>query len=101
MIMRALSPPNPEHLLSPPSATLSSIRNGGEGRREEALGFMGSFDDLKSRHGAMNRRSSERVLDCGGKQSATPLSQTKTPNGRRFMERASVPQTFPGIFLKI
>jgi xanthine/CO dehydrogenase XdhC/CoxF family maturation factor len=30
----------PERLLSRPSATLSSIRNGGEGRGEEALGFM-------------------------------------------------------------
>ncbi|MBE0544539.1 MAG: beta-lactamase family protein [Verrucomicrobia bacterium] len=34
-------PPNSEHLLSRPSATLSSIPNGGEGRGEEALGFMG------------------------------------------------------------
>jgi hypothetical protein len=34
-------PQNPEHLLSRPAATLSSIRNGGEGRGEEALRFMG------------------------------------------------------------
>jgi hypothetical protein len=33
-------PQNLEHLLSRPAATLSSIRNGGEGRGKEALGFM-------------------------------------------------------------
>jgi len=32
---------NPEDLLSRPAATLSSIWNGGEGRGEEALWFMG------------------------------------------------------------
>jgi hypothetical protein len=38
---------------------------------------MESFADLKSRIGTMNQRSSERVLDCGGKRSATPPSPAR------------------------
>ena len=45
-----------ERLLSRPPGTLSSIPNGGEGRGEEALRFMGSFDLQQwTRIGAMNR----------------------------------------------
>ena len=39
-LIRALNPRTTERLLSRPAANLSSIRNGGEGRGEEALGFM-------------------------------------------------------------
>ena len=39
--VRALNPRTTGCLLSRPAATLSSIRNGGEGRGEEALRFMG------------------------------------------------------------
>ena len=42
--------------------------------RLSALRVPASFTDLKSRKGTRNRRRSERILDCGGKRSATPLS---------------------------
>ena len=39
--VRALNPRTTERLLSRPAATLSSIRNGGEGQGEEVLQFIG------------------------------------------------------------
>ena len=38
---------------------------------------MESFNELKSRIGAMNQGQYARVLDCGGKRSATPLSHAR------------------------
>jgi hypothetical protein len=50
----------------------------GQGCPRSAFRFLESFTDLKSRLITLNRRRSKRVLDCGGKRSATPLSPARS-----------------------